>query len=64
MVKRNPKPPVAREQPGPGRATSEIAFNDLRNEVARRNEEAHQVWRKRRAAGDRERILARRAQDL
>ncbi|MHB8691235.1 MAG: hypothetical protein ACYDHH_08310 [Solirubrobacteraceae bacterium] len=64
MSKQNPKPPPVLEQPGPGRATSEIAFNELRREVARTNEAAHQVWRKRRAEKDREKLAARRAQDL
>ena len=34
--------------PGPGRSTSEAAFNDLKREIARRNEEAHKAARKKR----------------
>ena len=64
MPKQNTKPARVLEQPGPGRSTSEIAFTELRNEVARRNEEAHQEWRKRRSAIERQKVLARRAADL
>lgn len=48
------------EGPGPGRSTSEAAFNEIRKEVARRNEEAHQRARKLRTAREREQILMRR----
>ena len=39
MPKQNQKPDRAREEPGPGRSTSEAAFNDLRRQIAQRNEE-------------------------
>ena len=35
--------------PGPGRSTSEAAINELKKEIARRNEEAQKAGRKRRA---------------
>ncbi len=52
------------EQPGPGRSTAAAAFDDLRKEIAQRNEHAHQKARKARAARDRKQVLARRQQDL
>lgn len=64
MPKQTTKQPRVLQPPGPGRSTSEIAFNELRTEVARRNEEAHQAARKRRAASERASVLARRAADL
>lgn len=53
-----PKQPI--QGPGPGRSTSEAAFNELRKEVARRNEQAHQRARERRTAREREQMLMRR----
>jgi len=50
-------------EPGPGRSTSQAAFNELRKEIAQRNERAHQVARKLRAANDRARVLRRRQED-
>lgn len=52
------------QEPGPGRSTAEAAFNDLRKEIAQRNEQAHQKARKLRAARDREQVLTRRQLDL
>ena len=52
------------QEPGPGRSTAEAAFDDLRKEIARRNEQAHQKARKLRAERDREQALARRQRDL
>jgi hypothetical protein len=49
--------------PGPGRSTSESAFNELKKQVARRNEEAHKAARKLRAARDKEKLAARRKWD-
>lgn len=51
-------------EPGPGRSTSEAAFNEVRKEIAQRNERAHQVARKLRSARDREQTLRRRREDL
>jgi hypothetical protein len=64
MPKQKQKPSPAREQPGPGRSTSEAAFNDLRKEVAQSNERAHQEARKKRAAREREQMLTRRERDF
>jgi hypothetical protein len=52
------------QAPGPGRSTSAMAFDDLRKEIARRNEEASQKARKLRAARDRQQQQARRQWDL
>jgi hypothetical protein len=52
------------QPPGPGRSTSAMAFDDLRKEIARRNEEASQKARKLRAARDRQQQQARRQWDL
>ena len=49
--------------PGPGRSTSEAAFNEVRKLVAHRNEEAHKAARKLRIARDREQIAERRRTD-
>ena len=64
MAKQNQKPPPVRQEPGPGRSTSEAAFNDLRRSIAESNERAHQEARKLRAARDREQMLRRRERDL
>jgi hypothetical protein len=55
------KPPL---EPGPGRSTSAQAFNDLKKEIAQRNDEAHKEARKRRVAREREQILTRRRADV
>jgi hypothetical protein len=64
MPKRNPKPDKAREEPGPGRSTSEAAFSDLRRQIAQRNEQASQDARRRRAAREQEQLLRRRERDF
>ena len=46
--------------PGPGRSTAEAAFNEVKREVARRNEEAHKVAQKQRAERDKKRLAERR----
>jgi hypothetical protein len=51
-------------EPGPGRSTSAAAFNDLRKEIAQRNEQAHKEARKLRTAREHEQVLRRRRQDL
>lgn len=51
------------QEPGPGRSTAEAAFNDVRKQVAQRNEQAHQKARKIRAVKDRQQIMARRQRD-
>jgi hypothetical protein len=64
MPKQNQKPDRAREEPGPGKSTSEAAFNDLRREIAQRNEQASQEARKRRAAREQDQLLSRRERDF
>ena len=49
--------------PGPGRSTAEAAFNEIKREVARRNEEAHKAARKVRAARDEQKLAQRREWD-
>jgi hypothetical protein len=63
MPKQTAKPDRAREDPGPGKSTSEAAFNDLRRQVAERNEQASQVARKQRAAREQQQ-LRRRERDF
>lgn len=63
MLKQTQKPDRARQAPGPGRSTSEQAFNELRKAIAQRNEVAHQEARKLRATRDREQLLRRRERD-
>ena len=63
MPKQTEKPTQARQAPGPGRSTSDQAFNDLRREIAQRNEVAHQEARKLRTAREREQLRRRRERD-
>jgi hypothetical protein len=56
--------PKQNQEPGPGRSTSEAAFNEVRREIAQRNEQAHQKARKIRAARDRAQIIMRRQRDV
>jgi hypothetical protein len=46
--------------PGPGRSTSEAAVNEIKKQVARRNEDAHKAARKLRTANDLEQVARRR----
>jgi hypothetical protein len=64
MPKPSRKPADPSQAPGPGRSTSTGAFNELRREVAQRNERAHQEARKLRTAREREQLLKRREWDL
>jgi hypothetical protein len=50
-------------EPGPGRSTSEAAFNELKKEIADRNERAHTEARVLRTANDRQQILTHRRQE-
>jgi hypothetical protein len=50
-------------EPGPRRSTSQAAFDDLRKEIAQRNERAHQQARKQRTAREQQQVLRRRQQD-
>ena len=63
MQKQTQKPGRARQGPGPGRSTSDQAFDELRREIAQRNEVAHQEARKLQAAREREQLLRRRERD-
>jgi hypothetical protein len=56
--------PEQTQQPGPGRSTSDKAFNDLTKGIAIRNEHAHKEARKLRTEQDRKQVLRRREQDL
>ena len=47
---------VEPNRPGPGRSTSEAAINELKKEIARRNEEAQNAARKKRAAREKEHL--------
>jgi hypothetical protein len=51
------------QAPGPGRSTSDAAFNEVKKEVARRNEEAHKAARKVRTAREQRQIALRRERD-
>ena len=42
--------------PGPGRSTSEAAINELKKEIASRNEEAQKAGRKRRVAREKDHL--------
>jgi len=64
MPKHNQNPDPVRQEPGPGKSTSDAAFNQLRKEIAQRNEQAHQEARKRRAAREREQLLRHRERDF
>jgi len=63
VPKQNQKPDRPREEPGPGKSTSEAAFNDVRRQIAQRNEQASQEARKRRAAREQDQALRRRERD-
>ncbi len=55
--------PKQTHEPGPGRSTSQAAFDELRKEVAQRNEQAHREARKLRTAREQEQALRRRQRD-
>jgi hypothetical protein len=52
------------QEPGPGRSTAAAAFDEVRKQIAQRNEQAHQKARKLRAEREREQVQARRKRDL
>lgn len=56
--------PEQPQQPGPGRSTSDRAFNELTKDIAMRNEHAHKEARKLRSERERKQVLRRREQDL
>jgi hypothetical protein len=51
-------------EPGPGRSTSDAAFNDLRKEIAARNERMQKEARKLRTAREQVQARERRQRDL
>ena len=51
------------DRPGPGRSTSEAALNEVKREVARRNEEASRAARKLRAEREKQQLARRREWD-
>jgi len=63
LPKQNQKASPPRQEPGPGRSTAEQAFNDVRKEIAQRNERAHQEARNLRAAREREQLRMHRERD-
>ncbi|HEY8638049.1 MAG TPA: hypothetical protein VIL64_02315 [Solirubrobacteraceae bacterium] len=50
-------------EPGPGRSTSDSAFNDLRKQIAQRNDAAHKAARKARIPEDQRKVAKRRKLD-
>ena len=56
--------PNQSHEPGPGRSTSQAAFNEITKEIAQRNERAHKEARKLRALRDDEQARMRRRHDL
>jgi hypothetical protein len=55
--------PKQTHEPGAGKSSADAAFDELRREIAKRNELAQQKARKIRDARDREQVLARRARE-
>jgi uncharacterized protein (DUF3084 family) len=51
-------------EPGPGRSTSDAAFNDLKREIAARNERMQKEARKLRTVREQEQARERRQRDL
>ena len=50
-------------EPGPGRSTSDAAFNELRKEINDRNERVQKEARKVRTAKEREQVAKRHRED-
>jgi uncharacterized protein (DUF3084 family) len=64
MPKQKQPSSAARQQPGPGLSTASTAFDDLRKDIAERNEQAHQRARKLRTAREQEQLRIRRDRDF
>ncbi len=64
MAKQNQKQAPVRQAPGPGLSTADAAFDDVRKDIAQRNEQTHLEARKLRARRDREQLRLRRERDL
>ena len=54
---------VELNRPGPGRSTSEAAVNEIKKEIARRNEEAQKAGRKKRLVREKEHLANLRSWD-
>jgi hypothetical protein len=54
---------VEPNRPGPGRSTSEAAVNEIKKEIARRNEEAQKAGRKKRLVREKEHLANLRSWD-
>lgn len=55
--------PDGANEPGPGRSTSERAFDNVTKEIAQRNEQAQKAARKLRDAREQEAMARRRIDD-
>jgi len=64
MAKQNQTPTAVRQAPGPGLSTADAAFDDLRKDIAQRNERVHTEARKSRVRRDQEYLRIRRERDL
>lgn len=51
------------QSPGPGRSTADAAFDEVRKNIARRNEQAHKAAREARAAREQRQLALRRERD-
>jgi hypothetical protein len=51
------------QSPGPGRSTADAAFDEVKKEIARRNEQAHKAARKARIAREQQHLALRREWD-
>jgi hypothetical protein len=49
--------------PGPGRSTADAAFDEVKKEIARRNEQASKAARKARTAREQKQLALRREHD-
>jgi hypothetical protein len=49
--------------PGPGRSTADAAFDEVKKEIARRNEQTHKTARKARTAREQKLLALRREHD-
>lgn len=64
MPKKNQKAAPEPQTPGPGRSTANAAFDELRKEIAERNDSTHHEARKLRDAREREELLRKRQRDF
>jgi hypothetical protein len=49
-------PGTESRSPGPGKSTADAAVNELKKQIAQRNEAAHKEWRKRRDAREKAKL--------